>query len=432
MGVLEIEFGIYTSLGATSINSGQTRLSAAVASAADYLRIGNIEVVGGWVGVYIWASNSSTPYVLFDMYSTVVPSFTSIAWAANPLPAKRSTEIIGDISATTFIGALTGTATNATNADTVDNYHASTSTLGNYIVVRDGNGYINGNYINMSDDGNPGSGTSISSFITKQGDNYYRSVSPTNAMISIKSVASGDWGINITGNSATATTSGLLTGEDNRTISPSESTANRLKFGFTSWANNNTGPYADFIHLRSYQDSSGGNDNLVMFRKDAIGMRIWQQTWGSATAYSSFKDVAFTGVGTANYLSKYTDGYSLANSQIYDNGTGVGIGNTNPNGYKLNVTGAGYFSTNVTSPGFFNTSDARLKDIIERDGDTIKFTWKDGRDTKIHIGYVAQEVQETYPDQVNKGDDGMLTINYIEVLVAKIQELENRIKQLEK
>lgn len=88
--------------------------------------------------------------------------------------------------------------------------------------------------------------------------------------------------------------SGTLISEDNRIISPSELAANRLKFGFTSWDNNNNSPYADFIHLRSYQDSSGGSDNLVMFKKSGIGMRIWQQTYGSTTAYSTFKDVAFT------------------------------------------------------------------------------------------------------------------------------------------
>jgi hypothetical protein len=87
---------------------------------------------------------------------------------------------------------------------------------------------------------------------------------------------------------------------------------------------------------------------------------------------------------------------------------------------------------NVTALGFFNSSDARLKDIIEQDGDTIKFTWKDKRDDKVHIGYVAQEIQEKYPDQVSEGENKMLSVNYIEVLVAKIQELENRIKQLEK
>lgn len=92
------------------------------------------------------------------------------------------------------------------NAETVDGYSASTSTLGSHIVVRDPNGYIFGNYINMSDDGNPGSGTAITSFITKQGDNYYRSVSPTNAMVSIRGVASGTWAISVSGNASTATT----------------------------------------------------------------------------------------------------------------------------------------------------------------------------------------------------------------------------------
>ena len=96
------------------------------------------------------------------------------------------------------------------------------------------------------------------------------------------------------------------------------------------------------------------------------------------------------------------------------------------------IGGLKTFTSNVTALGFFNSSDSRLKNIIERDGDTIKFTWKDGRDSKIHIGYIAQEVQEKYPDQVSEDTSGMLTVNYIEVLVAKIQELENRIKQLEK
>jgi hypothetical protein len=88
------------------------------------------------------------------------------------------------------------------NAETVDGFSASQSTIGNGIVVRDGNGYIFGNYINMTDDGNPGGGTSISSFITKQGDNYYRSVSPSNAMVSIRNNASGTWGITASNNIA--------------------------------------------------------------------------------------------------------------------------------------------------------------------------------------------------------------------------------------
>lgn len=122
---------------------------------------------------------------------------------------------------------------------------------------------------------------------------------------------------------------GLLVRTDIRTIAPSSISAGAMQFGFTSWANNNSAPYADFLHLRSYTDASGGFDNLVMFRKDAIGMRIYQQTWGSATPYSSYKDVAFTSdlnsavSGTVNYLSKFTGANTLGNSLVTDDGTTV-------------------------------------------------------------------------------------------------------------
>jgi hypothetical protein len=90
-----------------------------------------------------------------------------------------------------------------------------------------------------------------------------------------------------------------LSSRDNRTISPSEDSASELRFGFTSWANNDSAPYADYLHMRSYSDNSGGSDNLVMFLKSGIGMRIWQQTYGSGTAYSSYVDV----LHSSNYSS---------------------------------------------------------------------------------------------------------------------------------
>jgi hypothetical protein len=99
---------------------------------------------------------------------------------------------------------------------------------------------------------------------------------------------------------------------------------------------------------------------------------------------------------------------------------------------SIATSGAATFTSTVTATGFFQSSDERLKDIISRNGDVITYKWKDGRDDKKHVGYSAQEVQKVMPDAVNEGEDGMLSVNYIEVLVAKIAELENRIKQLEK
>jgi hypothetical protein len=118
-------------------------------------------------------------------------------------------------------------------------------------------------------------------------------------------------GVNTTGNQNTSGSSGSCTGNsasanyasdyanyvmrrDNRTIAPSEDAASRMRFGFTSWNNNNTAPYADFLHMRSYSDTSGGSDNLVMFKKSGIGMRIWQQGFGSSTAYANYENVYST------------------------------------------------------------------------------------------------------------------------------------------
>ena len=112
---------------------------------------------------------------------------------------------------------------------------------------------------------------------------------------------------------------GQLLRYDNRTISPSETNAGYLQFGFTSWNNDGGSPYADYLHMRSYDDSSGGSDNLVMFLKSGIGMRIWQQSFGSSSAYSSYADVWTTVNFTQSNVNNWNTAYGWGNhaSQSY-------------------------------------------------------------------------------------------------------------------
>jgi hypothetical protein len=142
--------------------------------------------------------------------------------------------------------------------------------------------------------------TGLTTFMTTATAGFIRRTGQDTYGIDTNTYLTGNQSISLTGDTtgsgatSIATTTNYITASDDRVKAPSDDTAFKMRFGFTSWANNNTSPYADYLHLRSYTDSSGGNDNLVMFRKDAIGMRIWQQAQGSATAYSSYKDVAFT------------------------------------------------------------------------------------------------------------------------------------------
>jgi hypothetical protein len=98
----------------------------------------------------------------------------------------------------------------------------------------------------------------------------------------------------------------------------------------------------------------------------------------------------------------------------------------------ISDAGAATHSSSVTATSFIVSSDRRLKNIIRRDGDMIWYVWKNGPDKKLHIGYVAQEVEKYMPDAVTTNADGMKAVNYIEVLVLKIRQLEKRIEQLEK
>jgi hypothetical protein len=68
-----------------------------------------------------------------------------------------------------------------------------------------------------------------------------------------------------------------------------------------------------------------------------------------------------SGNGTANYLPKYTGATTFANSQVYDNGTGVGIGTTTLSG-KLHVNSAGtstsvYGQYNANILGYLGSSN---------------------------------------------------------------------------
>jgi hypothetical protein len=166
---------------------------------------------------------------------------------------------------------------------------------------------------------------------------------------------------------------------------------------------------------------------------------------GSVTSSSQF--LAFGGVrrfitalegsesgsnsGSSFSLFRYADsGDFLGRALLIKRANGfLGLNSPDPQ-EQLDVVGNGKFSGKVTATSFFQSSDIRLKNIIKRDGDVIYYTWKDKRDTKIHIGYIAQKVRATNPDQVNKDDKGYLSVNYIEILVEKIRNLEKEIELL--
>jgi predicted heme/steroid binding protein len=403
----------------------------------------------------------------------------------------------------TYSPTLTGGGASGTwgisitgNADTVDGYHASTSTLANTIVVREGSGYIFGNYLNMTDDGNPGAGTAITSFITKQGDNYYRSVSPTNAMVSIRTVASGTWGISITGNAATVT-NGVYTTSFDYTRAPNEPGTNfntQTSNSYVSTINADTNTPFGFAwyNLVNIRHRGGFNDGNIWGGQIAFGMTNYRNriafrthnngTWDGWTeiftgANGNLQNVTSVGSTTSNSISITNPGNLSFGSQTRQMvslwGTEYGIGVQSSTAYFRTGSSFAWYrlgSHNDTqfSPGSggavvmtldgsnnlsvtgdviaFASSDSRLKDNLTKIDTPLEklskvsgytFDWNSNQETYKgkDYGVVAQEIEEVFPELVKTRDNGYKAVKYeklIPVLIEAIKELQLEINKLKK
>jgi trimeric autotransporter adhesin len=226
--------------------------------------------------------------------------------------AAKTVNISGSLTATSLTGSLLGTASNAVTASyalqAVSSSFASTAsfalsgvtkvTAGTNITITTPSGFPSG------------TGDIIISNVSVPGTN-----APDGDLGSIQFNLNGLFGgvpnrnlhyDSINGLLATGSfkgsfnglltnTIGQLSSVDRRTISPQNSITNgTIQFGFGSFDNDDSSPYSDFIQFRTYADGTGGKENLVMFNKDEIGMRIFQQNWGSSNNFIEYKDVAFT------------------------------------------------------------------------------------------------------------------------------------------
>jgi len=132
-------------------------------------------------------------------------------------------------------------------------------------------------------------------------------------------------------------------------------------------------------------------------------------------------------------ISIDTDGTS---DIILAPGGQVGINNTSPTA-DLHVTGTGIFSSTVTASNFILSSDERLKENIkDLDPKRIDTNWKSfnikDSDEGYRVGVIAQELEVNHPEFVETNDEGYKSVKYIDLLISKIAELEDRIKKLEK
>lgn len=109
-------------------------------------------------------------------------------------------------------------------------------------------------------------------------------------------------------------------------------------------------------------------------------------TLAVSTALNSKQDILtnpITGTGTTNFVSKFTGPTSLGNSQIFDNGTNVGIGTTAP-GARLDVKAQGALATDIAFR-VRNSTDTKNFLVVNGAGD-VSNSGAGGGETNTHFG----------------------------------------------
>jgi len=154
--------------------------------------------------------------------------------------------------------------------------------------------------------------------------------------------------------------------------------------------------------------SSDGNYNVILncgYRNEALNL--------SVGGYKVFTTEGFNTPETTHLYSNNSKALSLASNQ------------------------AATFTSTVTATNFINSSDERLKENIEEVcNNNIEVSWKTfnfkTEKEQKRYGVIAQELEKTNPEFVREDSQGFKSVAYIDLLIAKIAELEARIQKLEK
>jgi hypothetical protein len=88
---------------------------------------------------------------------------------------------------------------------------------------------------------------------------------------------------------------------------------------------------------------------------------------------------------------------------------------------------------NSVETNFLKLKPVRYKMLPRFEGDEKADSIQNVRANEFHIGFVAQDLREVYPELVVEDESGMLGIKYIEIiplLVKAYQEQQNQISEL--
>jgi len=208
--------------------------------------------------------------------------------------------------------------------------------------------------------------------------------------------------------------------------------------GTNSLSSNTTSGSSTGVGRNSLLQSTGANNT-------AIGDNALS---GVTTGFNNVGIGASTGgsIGTGSNCIVIGYGADVATAEddnqlnignwIYGLAGDIGIGQPSP-AYNLDVTGTGRFTDSLTCQTLIQTSQADQKrdvlGITKTKSKVIEFKEysfiSDGTSRKRY-GVLAEDIEDDYPELVYTGPNGLKGVNYIDLLVKRVAELEKELADM--
>ena len=187
------------------------------------------------------------------------------------------------------------------------------------------------------------------------------------------------------------------------------------------------------LGIESYSNP-GRQDITVRYTGSTSGGKVELQDNAAVLGAGTSGTQSYAQVGITDF--RVVTNYG---TRVYINTLGnVGIGTTSPS-YKFDVTGEGRFTGDLRCLSLIQTSQRDQKENIN-DIDKSKpraipfkeYTYKSSIDgsARKRYGVIAEDIENDYPELVHVGTDGVKGINYIDLLVKRVAELEKELEDV--
>ena len=167
----------------------------------------------------------------------------------------------------------------------------------------------------------------------------------------------------------------------------------------------------------------------IKFKKTVInqedGIDTIQHSYNDGNGFTEKSNIKFTSAGNITFNTPSNDNILV----VGDNGN-VGIGKFPESNYKLDINGSARIEDLVVE-SVTTTSDRRKKMNIEPIAKyeldelrPVQYNWKRKPDGNTVYGFIAQEIEETYPNIVKTDQQGFYSIDYLQLIPISVKNLQ--------